>query len=156
MTLTGKGRKKRQVPLMSNTQALLKQYLAEFFPVQEGMQNHPLFFNRQHGKMTRAGIGYILDKYVSQARATSPIIPNKLTPHGIRHTKAMMLLQAGVSLIYIRDLLGHVDVATTETYARADTEMKRKALEKAYPEMITENLPHWEKDEPLLAWLDSL
>ncbi len=57
VTLTGKGRKKRQVPLMSNTQALLKQYLAEFFPVQEGMQNHPLFFNRQHGKMTRAGIG---------------------------------------------------------------------------------------------------
>ena len=156
VTLTGKGRKKRQVPLMSNTQALLKQYLAEFFPAQEGMQNHPLFFNRQHGKMTRAGIGYILDKYVSQARATSPIIPNKVTPHVVRHTKAMMLLQAGVSLIYIRDLLGHVDVATTETYARADTEMKRKALEKAYPEMITENLPHWEKDEPLLAWLDSL
>ena len=68
----------------------------------------------------------------------------------------MMLLHAGVSLIYIRDLLGHVDIATTETYARADTEMKRKALEKAYPEVVAENLPHWEKDETLLTWLASL
>ena len=52
--------------------------------------------------------------------------------------------------------LGHVDIATTETYARADTEMKRKALEKAYPEMVTSNLPHWENDEALLTWLASL
>ena len=63
---------------------------------------------------------------------------------------------AGVSLIYIRDLLGHVDIATTEIYARADTEMKRKALQNAYPEMVDANLPHWEKDETLLAWLVSL
>ncbi len=47
----------------------------------------------------------------------------------------MLLLQAGVNLIYIRDLLGHVDIATTEVYARADTEMKRKALESTYPEV---------------------
>ncbi len=156
LTLTGKGRKKRQVPVMSNTQALLKQYMDEIFSIQDGMQDHPLFFNRQRGKMTRAGISYILDKYVSQAREKSPIIPGKVTPHVIRHTKAMMLLQAGVSLIYIRDLLGHVDIATTEIYARADTEMKRKALQNAYPEMVAANLPHWEKDEALLAWLASL
>jgi integrase/recombinase XerD len=120
VTLTGKGRKQRQVPLMANTQALLNQYLAESFPVPEGMQNHPLFFNRQHGKMTRAGIAYILDKYVSQARATSPIIPSKVTPHVIRHTKAMMLLQAGVSLIYIRDLLGHETQGAGKGVSRDD------------------------------------
>ena len=68
----------------------------------------------------------------------------------------MFLLQAGVSLIYIRDLLGHVDIATTEIYARADTELKRKALEKAYPEIVPTNLPHWQKDETLLSWLTSL
>lgn len=156
LTLTGKGRKKRQVPVMSNTEALLKQYMDEVFSGHDSLQNHPLFFNRRRGKMTRAGISYILDKYVSQAREKSPLIPGKVTPHVIRHTKAMLLLQAGVSLIYIRDLLGHVDIATTETYARADTEMKRKALEKAYPEMVAANLPHWEKDETLLAWLASL
>ncbi len=156
LMLTGKGRKKRQVPLLSNTESLLKQYLNEVFSDHDGMQNHPLFFNRQHGKMTRAGIAYILAKYVSQARKKSPIIPDKVNPHVIRHTKAMLLLQAGVSLIYIRDLLGHVDIATTESYARADTEMKRKALENAYPEMVTNNLPHWEKDEALVTWLTSL
>lgn len=156
LTLTGKGRKKRQIPVMSNTEALLKQYMDEAFPAQDGMREQPLFFNQQHRKMTRAGISYILDKYVSQAREKSSIIPDKVTPHLVRHTKAMMLLQAGVSLIYIRDILGHVDIATTEIYARADTEMKRKALEKTYPEMVTANLPHWEKDETLLAWLASL
>ena len=156
LTLSGKGRKKRQVPLMSNTPALLKQHMDEVFSDHVNTPGHPLFFNRRHGKMTRAGIAYILAKYVSQAREKSPIIPDKVSPHVIRHTKAMMLLQAGVSLIYIRDLLGHVDIATTETYARADTEMKRKALEKAYPEMVTSNLPHWEKDEALLNWLASL
>ena len=156
LTLTGKDRKMRQVPIMSNTQALLKQYLDESFSIQNGMQDHPLFFNRQRRKMTRAGISFILDKYVSQARVKSPIIPIIVTPHVIRHTKAMLLLQAGVSLIYIRDLLGHVDIATTEIYARADTEMKRKALEKAYPEIVATNLPDWQKDEALLSWLTSL
>lgn len=156
LTLTGKGRKTRQVPIMSNTQSLLKQYMDESFSIQNGMQDHPLFFNRQRRKMTRAGISFILDKYVSQARAKSAIIPSKVTPHVIRHTKAMLLLQAGVSLIYIRDLLGHVDIATTEIYARADTEMKRKALEKAYPEIVPANLPDWQKDEALLSWLTSL
>ena len=128
----------------------------EVFQGRDDMRDHPLFFNQQRRKMTRAGISYILDKYVSRAREKSPIIPGKVTPHTIRHTKAMLLLQAGVSLIYIRDLLGHVDITTTESYARADTEMKRKALENAYPEMVTTNLPPWEKDETLLAWLASL
>ena len=68
----------------------------------------------------------------------------------------MHLLQAGVNLIYIRDLLGHVDVSTTEIYARIETELKRKALEKAYPDMISANLPHWTQDEDLLAWLINL
>jgi len=156
LTLTGKGRKKRPVPIMSNTETLLKHYMAETFSTQAGREEHPLFFNRQHGKMTRAGVSFILNKYVSQAKAKSSIIPDKVTPHVMRHTKAFFLLQAGVNLIYIRDLLGHVDIATTEIYARADTEMKRKALEKAYPVTETINLPHWQKDETLLAWLTSL
>ena len=55
-----------------------------------------------------------------------------VTPHVIRRTRAMHLLEAGVNLIYIRDLLGHADVSTTEIYARADAEAKRKAIESAY------------------------
>jgi len=107
-------------------------------------------------KLTRAGISYILNKHVQQACLKSSSVPKKVNPHLMRHTKAMLLLQAGVNLIYIRDLLGHVDIATTEIYARADTEMKRKAIEKAYPEIIGNKLPHWTKDGNLLSWLSTL
>ena len=156
ITLTGKGRKQRQVPLCSNTESLLKSYTEEAFSVRTGVADHPLFYNRMHTKMTRAGIAYILKKYAQKARTQSSIVPEKVNPHLMRHTKAMLLLQAGVNLIYIRDLLGHVDIATTEIYARADTELKRQALEKAYPEMIDSKLPHWTKDGNLLSWLSSL
>jgi len=156
LTLTGKGRKTRHVPLMSNTESLLRQFMTENHLLQNGMQDRPLFANRQLGKLTTEGVTFILNKYVSRARAVSSIVPDKVTPHVFRHTKAMHLLQAGVNLIYIRDLLGHVDIATTEIYARADTELKRKALETAYPNMISTDLPQWNKDEDLLSWLLSL
>lgn len=156
LTLTGKGRKTRHVPLMSNTESLLRQYMTETHLFQNGMQDRPLFVNRQRGKLTSEGVTFILNKYVSRARAISSIIPDKVTPHVFRHTKAMHLLQAGVNLIYIRDLLGHVDISTTEIYARADTELKRKALEMAYPDMVSTDLPPWSQDEDLLAWLTSL
>ena len=68
----------------------------------------------------------------------------------------MHLLQAGVNLIYIRDLLGHVDIKTTEIYARADTDMKRKALENAYRDISPDKLPEWHNDSELMSWLKSL
>jgi integrase/recombinase XerD len=72
----------------------------------------------------------------------------------IRRTRAMHLLKAGVNLIYIRDLLGHADVSTTEIYARADPETKRKAIESAYQSLTPEPLPSWTADQDLLEWLD--
>lgn len=156
LTLTGKGRKTRQVPLMSNTENLLKQYMTESRLLQNGKQDNPLFFNRQFTRLTSEGVTFILSKHASSARAVSSIIPDKVTPHVLRHTKAMHLLQAGVSLVYIRDLLGHVDISTTDIYARTDTELKRKALEKAYPDMVSEGLPPWTEDEDLLTWLNSI
>jgi site-specific recombinase XerD len=156
LTLTGKGRKTRQVPIMSNMESLLRQYMSETHLLQNDMQDRPLFLNRQCGKLTPKGITFILNKYTSRARSLSSIIPDNVTPHVFRHTKAMHLLQAGVNLIYIRDLLGHVDIATTEIYARTDTELKRKALEKAYPDLVTNDLPQWNQDESLLSWLNSL
>ena len=65
----------------------------------------------------------------------------------------MHLLQAGVNLIYIRDFLGHVDLKTTEVYARADTETKRKAIANACPDLIDGDLPNWNRDQKLLTWL---
>ena len=67
----------------------------------------------------------------------------------------MHLLQANVNLVYIRDFLGHVNVATTEIYARADSEMKRAALEKAYMEVVTDDIPVWSEDNDLMSWLQN-
>ena len=155
--LTGKGNKMRIVPLMPQTATLLKSYMKDRrCPVSEKFHS-PLFYNRQGNKLTRSGISHILGKYVDQARQTHPeLIPETITPHCLRHSKAMHLLQAGVNLIYVRDLLGHADIQTTEVYARADTEMKRKALETAYHEVGPSSLPIWHKDAQLLGWLQSL
>jgi integrase/recombinase XerD len=68
----------------------------------------------------------------------------------------MHLYDAGVPLPYIRDILGHVDLSTTEVYARASTEAKRKALEAVYADIVTDELPEWNHDTGLLTWLASL
>lgn len=72
----------------------------------------------------------------------------------LRHLKALCLLDAGVNLVYIRDLLGHVSVTTTEIYLRVNTETKRKALESAYVEVVTQDVPLWQEDTDLLSWLE--
>lgn len=70
----------------------------------------------------------------------------------------MHLLQAGVNLVYIRDILGHVSIQTTEIYARADSKQKREALESAYVNMIPNDITEcsWEKDQELKIWLKNL
>ncbi len=156
LTLTGKGNKSRRVPLMKNAASLLQSYLMENKLDKPWKNEQPLFTNSQHHKLTRKGVTYILSKYVESARKTSTLLPHKVNNHMLRHSKAMHLLQAGVNLIYIRDFLGHVDLKTTEIYARADTEMKRKAIENAYPDLIESNLPDWSKDQALLSWLSEI
>ena len=150
--LTGKGRKSRTVPIMKATTELLKKYLNEQGLLSAGKLDYPLFFNQQRNRLTRAGVTYILKKYVEQAASISPLITNDVTPHILRHSKAMHLLEAGVNIIYIRDLLGHVDVSSTEIYARASNEMKREALEKLTT-IDVPSVPSWTTDSDLLSWL---
>lgn len=99
-----------------------------------------------------------LTTYATKARACRPdLIPDNVSPHVIRHSKAMHLLQANVNLIYIRDLLGHSDVKTTEIYARADNTLKREALEKANPiKHLSLDTPDWSNDDSLMEWLRNL
>jgi integrase/recombinase XerD len=156
VTLTGKGRKSRHVPLMHNTAELLRRYMQEHALGSGENLDRPVFANRQCSKMTRAGISYILRIHSETARRQSPIVPERVTPHVLRHTKAMHLYQSGVALVYIRDFLGHVELSSTDIYARADTEMKRKALALAYPEMTSASLPDWNGDKDLLSWLGNL
>lgn len=155
ITLTGKGNKRRSVPIMEKTRNLLDNYMSENRLLENGKQDHPLFYNSNKRPFTRPGITYILEKYLKQAKESHPevLYSDKLTPHMVRHTKAMHLLEAGVNLIYIRDLLGHVNVTTTEIYLRANTETKRKALESAYMEVVPQDIPVWDEDTDILAWL---
>lgn len=155
VTLTGKGNKSRAVPIMANTANLLSNYLAENRSNIYEKYDAPLFFNHQRRKLTRAGVTYILKKYCKAAHAKNPQIPLKISPHIMRHSKAMHMLQAGVNLIYIRDFLGHAHVETTEIYAKADTEMKRKAIEQAQIQ-ITTDLPNWTDDKGLMSILVNL
>jgi site-specific recombinase XerD len=152
--LTGKGRKIRHVPLGSNTAALLNAYLAEHGLDKPGHDDHSLFVNQHGSKLSRGGIAWIISKY--QAQAGDPVLASAdISPHVLRHSKAMHLYEAGVPLPYIRDILGHVDLATTDIYARASTEAKRKALEAAY-DIVTDDLPEWNHDPGLLSWLANL
>ena len=158
--LFGKGNKKRIVPLDENMMALLLNYIKENGLDQPQYAKHPLFFNSRGARLTNPGITYVVKKYADMARSEHPdLIPEMISPHVLRHSKAMHLLQAGVNLIYIRDLLGHVSVQTTEVYARADSKAKREALEKAYADIgLTTPTAQtsWERDPKLKAFLKSL
>jgi site-specific recombinase XerD len=153
--LTGKGRKIRHVPLGGNTTALLAAYLAEHGLDRPGHDDHPLFASQHGSKLSRSGIAWILRKY--QAQTGDPALAGaNLSPHVLRHSKAMHLCDSGIPLPFIRDILGHVDLSTTEIYARASTEAKRKALEAAYTDIVTHDLPEWNQDPGLLNWLARL
>lgn len=156
--LHGKGRKTRIIPITTKTAAIMEAYLKERGWIgQSGTLDFPLFMNSRKCKLTRAGVAHILAKYVkAMALNGSSDVPASVSPHCLRHSKAVHLLRSGVPLIYIRDFLGHVSVTTTEIYAKVDAEQKRKALEGAYEVPSQEIVPEWEKDKGLVAWLSEL
>ena len=154
--LFGKGRKMRAVPLMDATAQLLRDHLHESDLHRPERFEQPLFQNRQGGRLSRWGVRYILDKHVQAVRNAHPGFTQPVTPHTLRHTKGMHLLQSGVSLEIIRDFLGHEHVVTTQIYARANLEMKRKALANVSEDATFPDIPSWKKDGTLLEWLRSL
>ena len=156
VTIFGKGNKKRIVPLQNEQVKLLVSYMNENHLDQPAYNQRPLFANNRGEKLTNSGVAYILDLYANNARILKPeLIPEKISPHTLRHSKAMHLLQSGVNLVYIRDILGHVSIQTTEVYARADSKQKREALETAYISIIPFQSKEgiWEKDSKLKIWL---
>lgn len=155
--VTGKGNKARIVPMLEGQAKLLKGYMDEHKLNEPGSNMCPLFFNRRMEKLTRAGVNHILAKYARMAEQKTPkLIPMHISCHSLRHSKAMHLLQAGVNLVYIRDILGHVSVMTTEIYARADSRKKREAIEAAYVETAPKETALWLKNNNLLEWLKGL
>lgn len=157
--VTGKGRKRRTVPISEETILLLQRYLDESVLDYQDKPSHPLFFNVWGEKLTTAGLAHILKKYFIMAAMEQPtLFPAKISPHVLRHSRAMHLLQAGVQLVYIRDILGHVSVTTTEIYARADSKQKREALENAYA-VSGKSEPEkksWQKNPKILEMLKNI
>lgn len=152
--LIGKGKKARIVPLMEPTANILRKYMEANGLLKDYANEYPLFFNSRKEKLTRAGVNYILKKYSKMARdKAAALIPDQISCHSLRHSKAMHLLQAGVNLVYIRDILGHSSVQVTEVYARANSKQKREAIEKAYTDVSPEEKPQWQDNDNLLSWL---
>ena len=151
--LTGKGRKTRIVPLMDKTVALLQSYISEQHLESASCYEHPLFFNAQDKKLTRQGIAYILKKYADGCNL------QKISPHRLRHTKAMHLTEADINPIFIRDFLGHTDLKVTEIYSKTSIKMKKAALDKmksgkdVIPEKQSKD---WTEDKSLMEWLNGL
>lgn len=144
---------------MTPTEKLLRQYLEEHDRNHAANGGYPLFCNRIGKKLNRAGVAYILNKYLTQARtANDDSLPETISPHCLRHyVERYQMYQVGVDLISIRDLLGHVDISTTDLYARADVEAKRKLLEGVCPDLTPSNeLPDWSRDQNLLEYLKNL
>jgi site-specific recombinase XerD len=150
----GKGRKERLCPLLPQTARLVSRFLEA--AGQEGGAKRPLFQNRRGEKLTRQGARYLLKKYLSSAAEAMPRLARVgISLHTLRHTKAMHLLQSGVALITIKDVLGHADVKSTEIYVQTDLEAKRKALEQAgTPSQAAHRSRKIGPD--LLGWLESL
>ena len=144
LKIIGKGNKARVVPLQKEQTEILEVYMREKNLLRPENGNRPLFTNAHEGKLTRSGVAYILNKYIESARTVSRReIPENFSCHSMRHSKAMHMLQGDVPLIYIRDILGHKSVITTEVYARVDGKKKREAIEAAYNKTTPDISPAW-------------
>ena len=155
VSITGKGDKTAMVPLMKETADVLKKYLSDTKLDHPGKCDSPLFSSHRGEKLTRAGVTYILKKYCDKVRKDDPSFPKKVSPHMLRHSKAMHMLQAGIDLTYIRDFLRHSQITTTQVYAKADVEMRRKIIEESAPKLVPD-LPDWRNDASLMAMLNNI
>jgi len=157
LTLKGKGNKTRIVPLTEKLSIMLKKYMQEYGLLRDQATDYPLFANGRGDKLSRMGITAIMRKYSIKARTVdASLIPTGISPHSLRHSKAMLLQKSEVNIVAIRDFLGHASVTTTEIYARIDNTQKRDALEKTSLLPVSTELPEWQTNRGLLEWLESL
>lgn len=134
LTLLGKGDKLRTVPLMAPTALHLKNYVNVFHPDSDNYSKIPLFYTEQHGQKNAFSDSVarkLVREYGDAAKAVCPEFPDIVHPHLLRHSRAMHLYQHGMDLTLIQQWLGHAQLQTTHVYAYADTEHKRKAIEKS-------------------------
>lgn len=151
--LRGKGSKERVVPIKKTSATVFKMLRRE-----RGLgpdDQSPLFVTRRGEHLTRFGVTHLVRRCVAAAKRNDRSLAElRVSPHTLRHTAAMRMLQSGVDLSVIRSWLGHVSLDTTHHYMEADTEMKRRALESCggpRPHMT-----RYRPSDPILSLLDSL
>lgn len=151
LQLTGKGRKERTVPLWPETRRVLKAWFNEL-----GNHANGIAFPSARGRpLSRDGVDYLLRQAIQRAIPTCPSLATKhITPHVIRHSTALHLLQAGVDIATIALWLGHESIETTHVYLETDLALKEKALAKLDP--VETGLVRFKADDPLLGFLTSL
>ena len=136
--LYGKGRKERLCPLWPETVSLLRSLLQQ----QPRADDEPIFVNRYGVPLGPSGARFKLAEYVEEAAKIVPSLTSKhVTPHSFRHATAVHLVAAGVDITVIRSWLGHASLDTTNHYAQANLETKRKALEPSKLHLKPESRP---------------
>lgn len=148
----GKGHKERRTPLTKNARTALQAWLKE--PARGGTA--VLFPNMHGGRLSPDAVQFLLAKYVKLAREQCPSLRHKrISPHVLRHTAAMELLQAGVDISVIALWLGHEAIQTTLVYLHAHLALKTAVLAKLQP-LQSQPAARFEPEDQLLAFLDAL
>ena len=140
--LNGKGSKQRVVPIMENTKKILINYLKQVRVGDEQIWGN---------KSTYSLIHHLFIKINKQCKFNK-----KVTPHTFRRTRAVHLLDKGVNVMYIQELLGHDSISTTQEYAKVIEKSKFEAIKNATPKIKVEHLKDWNDDQDLLSQLLNL
>ncbi len=147
----GKGRKERCTPLTRQASTTLRRWLRE----RSALDDEPLFPNARGDFLSRDGLRYLLAKHVATATPRCPSLDRKkVSPHVLRHSTAMHLLQAGVDRSVIALWLGHESIETTQIYLEADLVQKERTLAKTMP--LRASPGRYRPSDPLLAFLQGL
>jgi site-specific recombinase XerD len=147
----GKGRKERCTPLTAHTVKALRAWLSE----RHGQDGDPLFCSRRGSPLSRDAVERLVSKHTALAARSCPALQaKKISPHVLRHTAAMSLLQAGIDIAVIALWLGHESIATTHAYLHADLSLKERALARVAPAGTTQG--RYRAPDALLTFLDNL
>jgi integrase/recombinase XerD len=147
----GKGRKERATPIRKDTVKVLRDWLAE----RGGAETDLVFVSNRNQRLSRDAVEQIVRRHVRVASIKCPSLKKKrVTPHVLRHSAAMQLLQNGVDRTVIALWLGHESVETTQMYIHADMQLKEKAMARTQPAKIARG--RYQPDDKLLAFLEAL
>ncbi len=147
----GKGRKERATPIRKDSVKVLRDWLAE----RGGTAGQPLFVSNRDQRLSRDAVERMVRTHVTTASKTCPSLRTKrVTPHVLRHSAAMQLLQNGVDRTVIALWLGHESIETTQMYIHADLQMKEKAMARTRP--VDAKPGRYRPGDKLLAFLEAL